>query len=87
MATPTIPNLDDDTKAQLPFQAAHQGHTMEEGDPSLLRQGVIGSAPQPPREGMGSRILGHFARLGEVDLDLPARSDQPNAPDLTEVNQ
>ena len=30
-----------------------------------------------PREGLGSRIQAHFARLGGVELELPDRADRP----------
>lgn len=87
IGTPTIRNLDDDTKAQLLLQAARHGRSMEEGSPSILHQAVIGSPPQPPLEGMVSRNHDHVDRLGGVDLELAARSDQPKAPDLREVGQ
>jgi hypothetical protein len=35
---------------------------------------------------VGSRIQAHFARLGGMELELPKRTDQPEAPDLAEVN-
>ena len=85
MATLTIRNLDDSTKAQLRLQAARHGRSMEEEARSILRQAVAGSPPQPAMAGVGHRIQAHFARLEGVELDLPVRSDQPDAPDFSEL--
>lgn len=87
MASLTIRNLDDETKAQLRLQAARHGRSMEEEARAILRQSVSGSPPQPPQEGVGSRIHAHFARLGGVELELPERTDPPEAPDLAEAKQ
>ena len=85
MATLTIRNLDDSTKAQLRLQAARHGRSMEEEARAILRQAVAGAPPQPATQGVGRRIHDHFARLGGLELDLPVRSDQPDAPDLSEL--
>ena len=82
MATLTIRNLEESTKAQLRLQAARHGRSMEEEARVILRQGVIGSQAAKSREGIGNRIHSHFARLGGVELELPARADHPQAPDL-----
>lgn len=87
MASLTIRNLDDEIKAQLRLQAARHGRSMEEEARAILRQSVSGSPSQPPREGVGSRIHSHFARLGGVELELPERTDPAEAPDLAEVNR
>jgi plasmid stability protein len=87
MATLTIRNLEDSTKAQLRLQAARHGRSMEEEARAILRQAVGGSQPQPPLEGVGSRIQAHFARLGGVELELPERAGFPQAPDLGEMAQ
>jgi plasmid stability protein len=87
MASLTIRNLDDETKAQLRLQAARHGRSMEEEARAILRQSVSGPPPQPPRDGVGSRIHAHFARLGGVELELPERTDPPKAPELAEANQ
>jgi hypothetical protein len=34
---------------------------------------------------VGRRIHDHFARLGGLELDLPVRSDQADAPDFSEL--
>jgi plasmid stability protein len=79
MASLTIRNLDAATKAQLRLQAARHGRSMEEEARTILRQAV----EQPPQEaagpGLGSRIQAHFAALGGVDLELPARGSMAEA--------
>ena len=82
MATLTIRNLEESTKAQLRLQAARHGRSMEEEAREILRQGVIGSQAAKCREGIGNRIHAHFAGLGGVELELPARADHPQAPDF-----
>ena len=85
MATLTIGNLDDNTKAQLRLQAARHGRSMEEEARAILRQAVAGAPPQPATAGVGHRIQARFARLGGLVLDIPVRSDQPDAPDFSEL--
>ena len=85
MATLTIRNLDDNTKAQLRLQAARHGRSMEEEARAILRQAVAGAPPQPTMAGVGHRIQAHFARLGGLELDLPIRRDQADAPDFGEL--
>jgi NADH:ubiquinone oxidoreductase subunit D len=41
----------------------------------ILRQGLMESQAAESREGVGNRIHNHFARLGGVELELPARAD------------
>ncbi len=79
MASLTIRNLDDETKARLRLQAARHGRSMEEEARTILRQAVMPS-PDPAGElGLGSRIQAHVAALGGVELDLPARSSMAEA--------
>ena len=71
MATLTIRNLDDETKARLRVQAAVHGHSMEEEARQILRCQLLRpehEAPAP-RETVGQRLLARFAHIpGEVDL-------------------
>ena len=77
MATLTIRNLDESTKAQLRVQAARHGRSMEEEARTILRAAIETGKPAPNGKGLGSRIHDHFARLGGVELDLPERSSLP----------
>ena len=87
MATLTIRNLDDSTKAQLRLQAARHGRSMEEEARAILRQAVACASPPPATEGVGHRIQAHFARLGGVELELPDRTHQADAPDFAEADR
>jgi plasmid stability protein len=58
---------------------------MEEEVRAILRQAVAGAPPPPATAGVGRRIQAHFARLGGLELDLPVRSDQADAPDFIEL--
>ncbi|MEA5417439.1 FitA-like ribbon-helix-helix domain-containing protein [Synechococcus sp. BA-132 BA5] len=74
MASLTIRNLDDATKAQLRLQAARHGHSMEEEARTILRQAVLSPPAATGSPGLGSRIQAHFAALGGMELDLPVQS-------------
>jgi plasmid stability protein len=77
MATLTIRNLDECTKAQLRIQAARHGRSMEEEVRTILRDAIEANQPALAGQGLGSRIHAHFARVGGVELDLPIRTSQP----------
>ena len=77
MATLTIRNLDERIKAQLRIQAARHGRSLEEEARTILRAAFDANQPTPSGAGLGSRIHAHFAKLGGVELDLPARTSQP----------
>ncbi|MCX5951472.1 MAG: plasmid stabilization protein [Cyanobacteria bacterium] len=78
MATLTIRNLDEGTKAQLRIQAARHGRSMEEEARTILREAIEASQPSAAtKQGLGSRIQAHFDSLGGVELELPQRSSQP----------
>ena len=82
MATLTIRNLDDAVRDRLRQRAAGHGHSREEEVRQILRQVVKPADTAATSEGLGSRIHHHFARLGGVELELPARSDRPSATSL-----
>lgn len=77
MATLTIRNLDERTKAQLRIRAARHGRSMEEEARTILRDAIEARQPAATGPGLGSRIHAHFAQLGGVELDLPERSSLP----------
>jgi len=79
MATLTIRNLDEGTKAQLRIQAARHGRSMEEEARTILREAIEASQPSAAtKQGLGSRIQAHFAPFGGVELELPEHSSQPS---------
>jgi plasmid stability protein len=78
MATLTIRNLDEGTKAQLRIQAARHGRSIEEEARTILREAIEAKQPSAATtQGLGSRIHTHFAQFGGVELELPQRSSPP----------
>ncbi len=71
MASITIRNLDDHLKRRLRVRAAEHGRSMEAEVREILRQAV--GQPNAPKN-LGQAIQVRFAKLGGVDLHLPART-------------
>ena len=71
MATLTIRNLDEQLKVRLRIRAATRGHSMEEEARRILRSGLHES--EPASFNLADRIRRRFARLGDVQLPIPAR--------------
>lgn len=80
MATLTIRNLNDDTKAKLRQLAASRGHSMEEEARRILNRAV----EQSEQKGLATRISKIFAEIGGVELDIPERSPIRQPPDFAE---
>ncbi|MFW0796947.1 plasmid stabilization protein [Gordonia sp. CPCC 205515] len=79
MATLTIRDLDDDTKAALRLRAARNGRSMEAEVRMILRD-VLG---RPLDEvGMGTRIRRRFAGSDTDALELPERRDMPQVAEV-----
>lgn len=70
MATLTIRNLNEETKAKLRQLAAKHGHSMEEEARRILNCAVN----QEGTKGLGTEITNMFAKMGGVDLSIPPRS-------------
>ncbi|HZP86251.1 MAG TPA: plasmid stabilization protein [Burkholderiales bacterium] len=71
MATITIRNLDDQTKARLRIRAAHHKRSMEEEARSILRAALANE--QKGTGNLAMAIRDRFEPLGGVDLQLPER--------------
>ena len=71
MASITIRNLDDDTKARLRVRAAEHHRSMEEEVRVILRDAVTGRRDGPRNLAKFTREC--FASLGGVALELPPR--------------
>ena len=84
MASLTIRNLDERIKAELRIQAARHGRSMEEEARNILKRAIEAAAPASEAQpvGLGSRIHAHFAQLGGVELELPARTSEPAPADF-----
>lgn len=70
MATLTIRNLNEETKAKLRQLAAKHGHSMEEEARRILNRAVYPSG----NKGLGTEIAQMFTEIGGVDLPIPPRS-------------
>lgn len=82
MATLTIRALDDDLKMALRRRAADHGRSMEAEVRAILRTALAGS--EESGGGLGSRVHQRFAEIGDVDLDLPVRTEAPRVVELPE---
>jgi len=80
VASITIRNLDERTKARLRLRAAQHGRSMEEEARTLLRAALRDDSA--PRGNLASAIRARFRRLGGVELRLPAREPmrEPSKP-------
>lgn len=81
VATLTIRGIDDDLRARLRVRAAEHGRSMEAEVRAILKESL--TKPRPASR-LGSRIHQRFTVAGDVDLDVPVRTEQPRAPALPE---
>ena len=77
MASITIRNLDDDIKRRLRVRAAEHGRSMEEEAREILRE-MVGHS-RPPLN-LAHSLRARVAKIGGVDLDIPARDAMRNPP-------
>jgi plasmid stability protein len=78
MASITIRNLDEKTKARLRVRAAQHGRSMEEEARTLLRAAL--TQDLAPGCSLAEAIRARFRRLGGVELRLPAREPMREPP-------
>ncbi len=78
MASITIRNLDDHTKARLRVRAAHRQCSMEEEARSILRTAL--AEDETVRHDLGAAIAARFRPLGGVNLALPEREPMREPP-------
>jgi plasmid stability protein len=71
MASITIRNLDERTKARLRVRAAQHGRSMEAEARTLLRAALRDEVT--PGSNLADAIRARFRRFGGVELRLPAR--------------
>jgi antitoxin FitA len=81
VASITIRNLDERTKAKLRVRAARHGRSMEEEARRLLRTALADDAGTEGQHLVDS-IRSRFRRLGGVDLPLPPREPMRKPPKL-----
>jgi plasmid stability protein len=78
MASITIRNLDEKTKARLRVRAAHHGRSMEEEARTLLRVALRDDIAASGS--LADAIRARFRRLGGVELRLPPREPMRQPP-------
>lgn len=71
MASITIRNLDEQTKARLRVRAAHHQRSMEEEARSILRASLAEETTQP--RNLADSIRERFRPLGGAELAIPRR--------------
>jgi plasmid stability protein len=71
VASLTIRDLDEKTKARLRVRAAHRQRSMEEEARQILREAL--ARDEAPSGNLAERIRSRFAALGGVDLVVPTR--------------
>lgn len=82
MATLTIRQLDERTKARLRVRAAHHGRSMEEEAREILRSALRESSSSTGN--LAEAIHRRVAPFGGVELELPSRDAVRNLPKFTE---
>jgi plasmid stability protein len=82
MATLTIRQLDERTKARLRVRAARHGRSMEEEAREILRSALAGS--RSPQKNLAQFVRERVARIGGVELELPPRGPLRQPPDFEE---
>ena len=78
MASITIRNLDEPTKARLRVRAAHHSRSMEEEARHILRSAL--TEETMPKRNLAEAIHLRFKSLGGVDIRLPAREPMREPP-------
>jgi antitoxin FitA len=80
MASITIRNLDERTKARLRARAAHHERSMEEEARQILRAALNEKETSPGN--LAEAIRRRFQPLGGVNLSLPTREPMRDPPNL-----
>ena len=78
MASITIRDLDDDTKARLRVRAAHHRRSMEAEARAILRDSLTRTRARPLN--LADAIRRRFRKAGGVDLKLPTREPMRKPP-------
>ncbi len=81
MATLTIRQLDERTKARLRVRAAHHGRSMEEEAREILRSALTRVRAEKPN--LAESIRKRFVPFGGVELEIPRRDAIRQPPDFT----
>jgi antitoxin FitA len=80
MATLTIRQLDEKTKARLRVRAAHHGRSMEQEAREILRSAL--ATIRPAKSDLTQAIRDRFAAVGGIELELPKRDRLRQPPEF-----
>jgi antitoxin FitA len=80
MATLTIRQLDEKTKARLRVRAAHHGRSMEQEAREILRSAL--ATMRPAKGDLTQAIRERFAAFGGIELELPKRDRLRQPPEF-----
>jgi plasmid stability protein len=80
MATLTIRQLDEKTKARLRIRAAHHGRSMEEEAREILRASL--ATGRAKKRNLAEAIRRRFSAFGGIELELPNRDRLRQPPDF-----
>lgn len=80
MAAISVRDLDDDVAARLKVRAAQHGRSMEAEARAILTAAV--AAAEDDRPNLAQAVQERFAMVGNIDLDIPPRSEMPRAAQL-----
>lgn len=81
MASITVRRLDDGLKTRLRVRAARNGRSMEEEARTILRAGLATENAVMPN--LVESIRRHFARIGGIEIPLPARQAIRRPPNMS----
>jgi antitoxin FitA len=82
MATLTIRQLDEKTKARLRVRAARHGRSMEQEAREILRSAL--ATVRPAKADLAAAIRERFAAFGGIELELPHRDSLREPPEFVE---
>jgi plasmid stability protein len=78
VASITIRNLDEQTKARLRLRAAHRKRSMEDEARNILRAALAGEAATAPN--LAEAIRRRFQPFGGVEFEIPPREPMREPP-------
>ena len=81
MVSRTIRNLDEQLKNRLRMRAASRGRLMEDEARDILRA-AIATELRPKKGNLATRIRSRMAKIGGIELEIPAREPIRDSADL-----
>jgi plasmid stability protein len=79
----TIHDLDDEIDRSLRLRAERNGRTPEEEARAILRGALVGSTAPSAETSLQDVMRDLVSRYGAFDIDIPAREDDRDPPELS----